>query len=86
MTDAALVYLLKVILFHGICYAFYWMLLRESKYFSLNRVYLLCALILGFTAPVTMLPATVSTIETVIPDPVNQRAIAEKIVSALIKY
>lgn len=63
-----LVYLLKVILFHGVCYLLYWTTLRKSNYFSLNRAYLLCTLILGFIAPVVTLPVAGLPVDQVISD------------------
>jgi len=62
-----ILYLLKVVLFHCICYLVYWTGLRKSNYFSLNRVYLLCTLILGFVVPVVTLPLTVLPVDQVIP-------------------
>ncbi len=63
-----ILYLLKVVLFHCICYLVYWTVLRKSNYFSLNRMYLLCTLMLGFVVPVVTLPLTVLPVDQVIPD------------------
>lgn len=60
-------YSLKVILFHGICYAAYWCLLRKSGYFTVNRVYLLGTLFLGLVAPVVMLPSLLP-VDVVVPE------------------
>ena len=63
-----IVYLPKVVLFHGMCYLLYWIALRKSNYFSLNRMYLLCTLIFGFIAPIVTIPIGVLPVEQVIPD------------------
>ena len=60
-------YLTKVILFHGICYAAYWTLLRSSNQFTLNRVYLLSTFVLGFIAPFITLPTSALPANAVIP-------------------
>lgn len=57
MINDFLMYALKVILFHGICYAFFRTALRKSDHFSLNRAYLLGTLLLGFIAPIVTVPA-----------------------------
>jgi N-acetylmuramoyl-L-alanine amidase len=63
MTHDWTVYALKVILFHGISYAAYWTLLRGLHHFTLNRIYLLCTLVLGFVAPFVMLPGAILAVE-----------------------
>jgi N-acetylmuramoyl-L-alanine amidase len=60
-----LLYILKVTLFHGICYLIYWTLLRKLSHFSLNRIYLLITLIVGFIAPLILLPSVFPVIEPV---------------------
>lgn len=51
-----LTYGLKVVLFHGICYAVFRTALQKFDHFTLNRAYLLGTLILGFAAPIITIP------------------------------
>lgn len=49
--NEVIIYLLKVIAIHGLLYLFYRLFLRKSTRHSLNRTYLLVALVLAFAIP-----------------------------------
>lgn len=58
-----MMFAMKTVAFHAICYFIYWLLLRRINHFALNRAYLLVTLVLGFIAPLTLLPSLFSVID-----------------------
>jgi N-acetylmuramoyl-L-alanine amidase len=56
-------YGMKVVLFQSVCYLIYWLLLRCSNYFAMNRAYLMATLFLGFVAPLILLPSVFPAID-----------------------
>ncbi|MEM8939532.1 MAG: M23/M56 family metallopeptidase [Bacteroidota bacterium] len=51
-----IVYLLKIVIVHGLLFSFYWFLLKRTTLHSCNRYFLIFSLVIGFIIPLISLP------------------------------